>query len=128
MTHNDYEHLHKIQYRWQKEQQLIRQKYQIPYNMTYTSKQCYSKPISITTQAESLFKHDKITVTHKDDLKRKANRLDKHYFNIKNNDSNIPPMYCSKCHLNLTECSCQDGLGQWWINLQKKSRSTGFFY
>jgi hypothetical protein len=113
MAHNEYECLHKIQYRWKKEQQLIRQKYQIPYNMTYVSKPCYSKPISITSQSESLFKHDKITVT-KDELKRK-------------NESNIPPMYCLKCHLDLTECLCQDGLGKWWINLQKKLHSTGIY-
>jgi hypothetical protein len=121
MTHNHNESIHEIQYRWKKEQQLIRQKYQIPYNMAYTSKPCYIKPISITLQAESLLKHDKITVTN-DNLKRKTNRLDKH-----NYDSNIPPIYCSKCHLNLTECLCQDGLGPWWINLQKKSYPTGIY-
>jgi len=113
MADNDYECIHEIQYRWKKEQQLIRQKYQIPYNMVYRSKPCYSKPISITLQAES--------VTN-DNLKRKTNRLEKHKY-----DSNIPPMYCSKCHLNLTECLCQDGLGQWWFNLQQKSHLTGIY-
>ena len=124
MTHNYYEDLYQIRYRWQKEQHLIRKKFQIPYNMTYTSKQCLSKHISITTQPNSLFKDKKISVT-RDDVKGKTFRLDKPCFNIKNNDLNIPPMYCSKCHLYLTECSCLDGLGQWWMNLQKKTYSTG---
>jgi hypothetical protein len=106
MIRNDSERLHQIRSRWEKEQQLIRQKYQIPYNITYTSKQCYSKP----TQAASLFKHNQITVTD-DARKRKIDRMNK--------DWNIPPMYCSKCHLNLTACLCQDGLGQWWRNSQK---------
>ncbi|CAF0732317.1 unnamed protein product [Rotaria sordida] len=103
MTHNDYECLHKIRYRWQKEQQLIRKKYQIPYNMTYISKQCFNKYISITSKAES------------NNLKTKIDQLDKHSFNIK---------YCSKCHLNLTQCSCSNQLNQCLINLKKKSYST----
>jgi hypothetical protein len=111
MTHNDYKSLHKIRSRWQKEQQLIREKYQIPYNMTYTFKSCPTKPVSITLQDKSSFKYEKNIITQ-------ISRLDEHH-------SNIPPMHCSKCHLNLTECTCPDGLGQWWINLQKRTRFTG---
>jgi hypothetical protein len=114
MTYNDYEHLNQIRYRWQKEQQLIRKKYQIPYNMTYISKQCFRKPIQ----------NEQLIIT-RDDLKEKIVRLNKSSFNIKTNDLHIPPIYCSKCHLYPTECSCPNGLGQWWINLQKKSHSTG---
>lgn len=104
MTHNDYEHIHKIQNHWRKEQQLIRQKYQIPYSMTYKTKQCSTKSISIPSRAESLFKRNKINTTHND---------------MKDKNCDIPPMYCSKCHLDFTECLCQNGLGQWWVYLQK---------
>jgi hypothetical protein len=112
MTHYDYQYSRQIQSRWQKEQQLIRRKYQIPYNITYTSKPCHSKSHSIPSQGESLFKHDK-------NIKRKTNN--------ENNDVHIPPMYCSKCYLHLTECLCQDGIGQWWIHLQKRSHSRGIY-
>ena len=118
MTHSDYKYSCQIQSRWQKEQQLIRRKYQIPYNIIYTSKPCHSKHLSLPSQAESLYNHDKITVTDKD-IKRKT---DRHYF-----DNHIPPMYCSKCHSNLTDCLCRDGIGQWWIHLHKRSYSTGIY-
>jgi hypothetical protein len=123
MTHHDYQYSRQVQSRWQKEQQLIRRKYQIPYNITYTSKPCHSKPLSIPSKAESLLKHDKIILTDKD-IKRKP---DQHYFDTKNNDFHIPPMYCSKCHSNLTDCLCEDGIGQRWIHLHKRSDSTGIY-
>ena len=122
MTHNDYESLQKIRSRWQKEQQLIRKKYQIQYNMTYTLKKCINKPVSIASHDGLPLEEEKNIVSH-DDLKSNTFQLDKHYFN----DTNIPPMYCSKCHLNLTECTCSDGLGKWWINLQKRTHSKGIY-
>ncbi len=111
MTHHDYQYSRQIQSRWQKEQQLIRRKYQIPYNIISTSKPCHRKPPPISSQAESLFKHDQISLTDKN-IKRKS-------------DVHIPPMYCLKCHLNLTKCLCPDGIGQWWIHLQRRSHSKG---
>ena len=111
MTHHDYKYSRQIQYRWQKEQQLIRRKYQIPYNIIYTSKPCHDKSSPISPHPVSLFKHDQINITDKN-IKRKTDVL-------------IPPMYCSKCHLNLTECLCQNGLGRWWTHLQKRSYSRG---
>ncbi|CAF0995824.1 unnamed protein product [Adineta steineri] len=105
MTHHDYNYLHQLRYRWQKEQQLARKKYQIPYNMIYSFTQCSTK---------SLFNTKKTIITD-DNQKTKNFRLD---------NLNVPPMYCSKCYLYITECSCINGLGQWWKNLQTKSRST----
>ncbi len=75
MTHADYTSVRQIQYRWQKEQQLIRRKYQIPYNTTSTFKPCYSQPLAISSQDEYLFEQEKTIKTH-DDVKRKVNRTD----------------------------------------------------
>lgn len=93
---DDYEYLHKIRYRWQKEQQVIRKKYQIPFNIIYTSKTCFNKHISIN---EKLYVTDnnsksKIYQSDKYNIKRKVNH---HTSTIGN---------CSKCHLNRTKCSC----------------------
>ncbi|CAF3071280.1 unnamed protein product [Rotaria sp. Silwood2] len=102
-THNDYKCLREMRYQWQKEQQLIRKKYQIPYNITYTSKQCFNKHIPMISKAEF------------NDYKTKTDQLDKHSFNIK---------YCSKCNLNITKCLCSNESSQCSINLKKKSYST----
>ena len=116
MTH-DHERLHQIQYRWQREQQLIRRKYQIQYNMTYTFPQCHRKLISNSSQIEYLVKINQEPVIP-------TKQVNKYYFKPKANESNIPPMYCSNCRLNLLECLCQNGLGQWWIHFQKKLHPT----
>ncbi|CAF3476278.1 unnamed protein product [Rotaria sp. Silwood1] len=103
MTHSNYKSLREIYYRWQKEQQLIRKKYQIPYNMTYTSKQYFNKHISIISNAES------------NNLKPKIDKFNKPSFNFK---------YCSEYNFNLTECSCPNELRQCSINIKNKSYST----
>lgn len=88
---------------WQKEQQLIRKKFQIPYNMTYTSQLCHQ-----TSMTSSL----KLTV------KRKPNQMNKQ---CSTNDVHLPPIFCSTCHSNPIECSCENGLGQWWTRLHQRS-------
>ena len=79
MTHNDFENLKQIQSQWKKQQQLIRRKYQISYNMTYKFQSCPKKLISICADNRSTDK----TAT------------------------SFPPIFCSKCHLDLSKCSCQ---------------------
>ena len=61
--------------------------------MTYISKQCYSKPISIISQTESLFKHDKITANH-DELKRQN-------FNIKKKLTSVQGFFMGRKCANL---------------------------
>ena len=114
MTHNDYERLRKIRYQWQKEQQLIRQKYQIPYSMTYISKQCFDKSISTISKIEALFQHKKGTVTD-DNFKIKT-------FNNKNHKLNTSLIHCLKCRV---QCSCSNRLNQRDIKLKMQSYSKG---
>ncbi|CAF3370687.1 unnamed protein product [Rotaria socialis] len=120
MTHNDDQCVRKIRYRWQKEQQLVRKKYQIPYSILYTSNQCLHKHISILSNVESLYKNEKLTVTD-NNLKTKICQRDKHNFNIKTNDANNLPIYCSRHHLNRSERSYSSRLDQRQINLKKES-------
>ena len=118
MTHHENECLQNIQARWKKEQQLIRQKYQIPYNMTYIFKPCYTK---LETKTSIIDQKSALTGNEN---KRKTQRLVKDCLY----NANLPPMYCSKCHRYLTQCLCQDGLGQWWINIHNKPSATGLSY
>lgn len=112
MTYNDYEYLKQIQNHWLKQKQLIRKKYQIPYNITYISKPCSNQTISIPSQPKSFSKRNKLNATR--------NTLKEKY-------PDIPPMHCLKCHLDLTACLCQNGLGEWWKSLSKKTRSIGVY-
>ncbi|CAF1052664.1 unnamed protein product [Rotaria magnacalcarata] len=123
MTHNDYQCVRKTRYRWQKEQQLIRKKYQIPYSILSTSNQCLHKHISILSNVESLYKYEKLTVTN-NNLKTKIYQRDKHNFNIKTNGANNLLIYCSRCNLNRSACSCSNTLDQRQINLKKESCSS----
>ena len=116
MKHHDYQYLRQIQSQWRKEQQLIGKKFQIPYSMTYTSRSCHDKPITLLSTTNSSLT-DQMIVTRQN-RKRKTNRVSQH---CSNNDFRIPPIFCAKCHLNPTECLCPDGIGQWWSYLHRRS-------
>ena len=118
MQQQDYQCLLQIHSRWQKEQQLIRKKFQIPYNMTYTSRPCYHKlltPLS-NIQSSSKLTDQHLLIQHK--RKKQTNRMDKQ---CSMKDPRLPPIFCSKCHSNPIECSCEDGIGQWWTRLHQRS-------
>ncbi|UJR35978.1 hypothetical protein I4U23_028719 [Adineta vaga] len=107
MAYQDYKDIHRNRKRWLKEQQLIRKKYQISYNMTYISTSSFNKAISNhkkTTEADEQFQSK--------------------YFQLEKSSINNPPMYCLKCYLHLTKCSCKNGLGYWWLNLKEQVDST----
>lgn len=108
MKHHDYQCLQQIHSRWQKEQQLIRKKFQIPYHMTSTSRPCSQKSMTASL---------KLTVD-RNRRKRKPDQMEKQ---CSTNDVHLPPIFCSTCHSNPIECSCANGLGQWWTHLNQRS-------
>ena len=100
MTHSPNESWASIRCRWQNEQQLIRKKYRIPYNTAYTSARC------VTSYGTAVFSHARLPGKRE---KKRAN--------------DDPPMRCTRCDEYPTKCSCSNGLGRWWANLQRRSSS-----
>ncbi|CAF0831395.1 unnamed protein product [Adineta ricciae] len=93
----DFKQYHRSRKRWLKEQQIIRKNYQLSSNTPYLYTFTFHRPIP---------NHEKIVVTNE-------NRQSKH----------DPPMFCSSCYLHLTQCVCNDGLGQWWANSKEQTQS-----
>jgi hypothetical protein len=109
MTHHPNESWASIRCRWQKEQRLIRKKYQIPYHTAYTSARC------VTSPSTAVFSRGRLPV--KPEEKRAIGS------DATNEADRDPPMHCTQCDECVTKCSCSNGLGRWWANLQKTAFS-----
>ena len=88
---------------------MIRKKYQIPYNTAYTSARCTTSPGTVAVS------HARLPMKRE---KKRAIGSD-----ATNKADGDPPMHCTRCDEFVTKCSCSNGLGRWWANLQKKSSS-----
>ena len=114
MAHNDRAWLHKLRTHWQREQHLIRKKYQISYQIVPSWQRGITAPDVMTLPAtcprvrqQNIGQRSKTTPD--DDAASETQSCDL-------------PIYCSTCHRDLKECTCPNGIGQWWRKPAQISR------